>query len=489
MLLQTLIFLPLLVGLSCFFVGSDRWRRGLLVTTAAVELVLAAYAATHRPEPAWGGVLDLDGLGALALLIACVLFLLSAVYGVGYLQAEVKGKRKDFQQGLHFVNAPEAVFTACLLVFLAAMALVTCTQHLGLLWVGVETTTLASAPLIYFHRHVRSLEATWKYLIICSVGIALALLGNILLTVAVQTGGEAHVSMVMPSLLAEASNFHPTWLKAAFVFVLVGYGTKMGLAPMHTWLPDAHSESPSLVSALLSGALLNTAFLGILRAHRVCQAAGLGSFSHDLLVAFGLLSLLVAAVFIVGQGDFKRMLAYSSVEHMGLLALAAGLGGAATAGGMLHMVNHSMAKAALFLTAGNILAKYHTKSSHDVTGLLHALPVSGPLWLAGFLAIAGSPPFGPFVSEFAIVKAAMDSGRYGVAAGTLVCLAVIFVGMATAVLHMSQGRAPHGIHDEPSENWLLTTSPALLVLASLCLGLYQPHWLQTLLASAVAAVR
>ena len=184
------------------------------------------------------------------------------------------------------------------------------------------------------------------------MGIALALMGNILLTVS-SLGSEAGpASMSLPDLLAAAPTMRPTWLKAGFIFILVGYGTKMGLAPMHNWLPDAHSESPSLVSALLSGALLNCSFLGILRAHQVCVTAGIGAFSSELLVFFGLLSMATATVFIVGQGDFKRMLAYSSVEHMGILALGVGIGGGAAYGAMFHAVNHSLTKAGLFLLAG-----------------------------------------------------------------------------------------------------------------------------------------
>ena len=194
------------------------------------------------------------------------------------------------------------------------------------------------------------------------------------------------------------------WLKAAFIFLLVGYGTKMGLAPLHNWLPDAHSQAPSLVSALLSGALLNCAFLGILRGHQIMLGAGLGGFSGTLLVFFGLVSMFVAAIFIVGQGHYKRMLAYSSVEHMGILALAVGLGGAAAFGGMLHAMCHSLTKCMLFLLAGNILARYHTYSSYDVHGLRWTIPVTGALWMGGFLAIVGSPPFGLFVSEFRILK-------------------------------------------------------------------------------------
>jgi hydrogenase-4 component F len=249
----------------------------------------------------------------------------------------------------------------------------------------------------------------------------------------------------------------------------------MGLAPLHTWLPDAHSESPSVVSALLSGALLNCAFLGILRAHQVCVAAGLDRFSQSLLVTFGLLSMAFAAVFILGQADFKRMLAYSSVEHMGILALGVGLGGAGAFGMTLHAVNHSLTKACLFLAAGNILAVYRTKSVAGVRGLVKELPFSGVLWVVGFLAITGSPPFGPFLSELTILKAALDQGRGIVAVVYLALLAAIFIGMANLVMPMAQGRA-----DEQSERsrrgealWA-TLPPAALALVVLVLGVYIP---------------
>ena len=340
------------------------------------------------------------------------------------------------------MNFPEAVFAGCLLLFLATMTLVSVSRHLGLMWVGVEATTLASAPLIYFHRHHRSLEATWKYLLICSVGIALALLGNFFVAVAARSAGGPMIHLTIDDLVAHAGSLNPLWLKAAFLFFLVGYGTKMGLAPLHTWLPDAHSEAPSVVSALLSGALLNCAFLTILRAHSLLSAAGLAGFSSDLLVLFGLISMAVAAVFILGQADFKRMLAYSSVEHMGILSLGIGIGGVATFGAMLHAVNHSLTKAMLFLAAGNILALYRTKSTIRVRGVLRTLPATGVLWLAGFLAIVGSPPFGPFLSELTILKGVLDAGRPLVAVAYLSALAIVFVGMATIFLRMAYGPPP-----------------------------------------------
>ena len=216
----------------------------------------------------------------------------------------------------------------------------------------------------------------------------------------------------------------------------------MGLAPLHTWLPDAHSEAPSVVSALLSGALLNCAFLTILRTHALLTAADLAAFSSDLLVFFGLLSMGVAAVFILGQTDFKRMLAYSSVEHMGILSLGIGVGGAATFGALLHTVNHSLTKAMLFLAAGNILALYRTKSTTHVRGLLRTLPATGILWLVGFLAIVGSPPFGPFISELTILKGIFDAGRWFAGFAYLLALAVVFIGMATIFLRMAYGDPP-----------------------------------------------
>jgi len=366
---------------------------------------------------------------------------------------------------------------------------VTVCRHLGLLWVAIEATTLASARLIYFHRHPRSLEATWKYLLVCSVGLALALLGNFFLGVAALTAGpERHsVGLEITPLLSHAASLQIPWLKASFILILVGYGTKMGLAPMHTWLPDAHSESPSLVSALLSGAVLNCAFLGVLRFYQICVAAGQAAFAQDLLVLLGIVSMGVAAVFILGQTDYKRLLAYSSVEHMGILALGVGLGGIGTYGSVFHALNHSLAKGMLFLVAGNFLTVYHSKNIPQVRGVIRRLPLSGWLWVAGFLALTGTPPFGPFFSEFTILRAAFEQRREGVAILYLSLLALIFIGMATAFLRMAQ-RAPDsdpqaGIERLP---WCRQYPPALLGTLVLALGVYLPASLRSFLHEVAA---
>ncbi len=484
-MIASLLLLPIFAAAVAYWLRHDGRRRALLLLAAMGHAALTLCGWWRPAAPALGGWLALDDLGRLFLSITSVLFLAAAAYGVGYLRREVHAIRRDFEEGLLFANAPEATFTACLLVFLAAMTLVTLSQHFGLLWIGVEATTLASAPLIYFHRQHRSLEAAWKYLLICSVGIALALLGNFFLAVAASDGVGVSTPLVVTTLIGDASRLHGLWLRAAFLLFLVGYGTKMGLAPLHTWLPDAHSEAPSVVSALLSGALLNCAFLAILRVQQVSAAAGEGAFGRQLLVGFGLLSMAVASVFIVNQTDFKRLLAYSSVEHMGILSLGVGLGGAGTFGAMLHAVNHSLTKGMLFLLAGNVLAAYHSKSATHVRGILRVLPASGVLWLAGLFAITGSPPFGPFVSELVILKAAMDQGRVGVAMVYLGFIAVVFMGMTRVFLDMAQGAAPEGLAQSiEREHSLAVVPPAALAAGVLLLGVYVPDAVRSVVEQA-----
>jgi len=393
-MIKALMLLPLAAGLLSFLVRGDLARRSLLLWTARGHALLTALllytfvsarsALGSFPPPVPGEWFAYDALGLLFLCTTSALFLGAAHYAVAYLASEKRNPGEDAEDGFIFNNAPETVFTGCLLLFLAAMTAVTASRHLGLLWAFVEATTLLSAPLIYFHRHKRSLEATWKYLLICSVGIALALMGNLFLGAA---GLKSGAGLDLGGLLAGADLLDKPLLKAAFLFLFVGYGTKMGLAPFHTWLPDAHSEAPAVVSALLSGALLNCAFLGILRASSVCSAAGLADFSGGLLLLFGLFSLVTAALFMLGQRDYKRLLAYSSIEHMGILAIGVGLGGGAVYGALLGAVSHSLTKAGLFFTSGVVLAAERTKRISDVRGLWRRAPRTATLWLGGVFLI------------------------------------------------------------------------------------------------------
>ncbi|OIP99341.1 MAG: NADH dehydrogenase [Syntrophobacteraceae bacterium CG2_30_61_12] len=475
-MLLSVVVVPVVLGFLALLVPAHGPRRGLLLAGSAVHAAAVGFALVRTPPLRPGAWIGVDATGLLFLAITSVLFAAVAVYTSGYLGRESGRVVRDAEEGFSFSNKPEAVFVACLLFFLAAMSLVCISRDLGLLWVAIEATTLVSAPLISFHRHHRSLEATWKYLLICSVGIAMALLGNYFLAFA----GHGRVHLKLEDLLSHAAALDPIWLKAAFIMLLVGYGTKMGLAPMHNWLPDAHSEAPSMVSTLLSGALLNCAFLGILRGHAVLQAAGLGRFSGDLLIFFGLLSMAVAAVFLIRQTDYKRMLAYSSIEHMGILSLGVGIGGLAGSGAMLHALAHSLTKGMLFLCAGQLLHFYSTKTAADVRGALHRLPLTGLLWLAGLLAITGSPPFGLFISELTILQGTLASGRWAVAVGYLAALGIIFIAMARIVLPMVFGRDDQvepvaGTAAARPREALWYALPALaLGSGSLLLGLYVP---------------
>jgi len=472
MLAIGLILFPVLMAAVAFAIPWARPRIWLLPVTGAVHLALVA-AVWRRPDLAAGTAwLALDALDRLVLLLVSVLFMLCSVYAMGYL-----GYRR---------GRSSRVFCGCLLMMLAMMSLVAWSHHLGLMWVAVEATTLASAPLIYFNRTARSIEATWKYLLVGSVGIALALLGSFFLAYASWHAGMP-TSLILEELILQAPGLSTPWLHAAFVLLLVGYGTKMGLAPMHTWKPDAYGEAPGLVGAMLAGGVTSCAFLAILRVYRVCAAAGEVEYAARILVLMGLVSMALAGVFMVGQRDFKRMLAYSSVEHMGILIFGIGIGGAATFGALLHLVNNALAKGGMFLAAGNIHRAYESKSTEDVRGAMRRLPVSGSLFLVGFIAVTGSPPFGPFLSEFAILNGALGSGRFVVSALFLLFLLIVFIGMGATVLSVVQGRPSPQARAGGYREGILTAAPGLIFMGCvLMLGLYVPGPLRAALLEAAA---
>ncbi len=471
-MILTIVLLPLVAGCLALLMPWRNLRRALFVLTAFAHLGISIAMYWIPQIPSLGNWLVLDPLGHIFLLAISLLFALASIYTLGYLQHQTHGQ-----------TSSERVFFACLLFFLCTMSLVTMSHHLGLLWIAIEATTLASAPLIYFHRSASSLEATWKYLVICSVGIALALLGTVFLVVSSFYDGQT-VSLLLSEMLTAAPRLHPIWLEASFLLFLVGYGTKMGLAPLHTWLPDAHSEAPAPVSALFSGVLLNCAFLGLLRVYQIFIAAGHAAFAQDLFLFFGLLSMLVAAVFILFQSDYKRMLAYSSVEHMGILAFAVGLGATAAFPMLLHVLNHSATKALLFFTAGNILITYQTKNIIQVRGILRILPITGFFWLAGFFAITGMPPFGTFISEFNILGVAIKQSSFLLAGLYLFFLAVIFIGMVRIFFSMAYGHST-APDNASKENWLRLIAPLCLFVIILVLGLYLPDWFRDMLQSGV----
>jgi len=470
MLLWLIVLLPLSGATIAWLMPDGSKRPFLLPLFGLTHLVLTFLLLADTPPASPGGWILLDALGKLILLSNSLLFAGCSTYAVGYL---------SYRQ-----ERPNRILCSALLVCLSAMTLVTVSQHLGLLWIALEATTVTMAPLIYFNRNARSIEATWKYLLICSVGIAIALLGLFFLAYSTIVAKQ-DVSLLLGSLITDAPRLHPGWRHAAFIFLLVGFGSKMGLAPLHTWKPDAYGEAPGLVGALLAGGLVNCALLALLRVYQVAIASTEGALFQDVLLTMGLISMAFAAVFMARQSDFKRMLAYSSVEHVGILTVALGLGKGALFGALLHMLNNALTKGVLFLSSGNIHRAYNSKSTNFVRGALRRTPWSGVLFLAAFFAITGSPPFGPFVSEFIIVSSAFVQGHYWGGALFLVFLALIFIGMASTVLPVVMGKIPGDIEKTPYRDTVHTVLPPLVLMGVvLMLGLWIPAPLQGLLREA-----
>ena len=468
------ILLPLAMAVVTFYTPSKRWRPRLLAGTAVAHFALTLGALASPVAAGAGEWLRLDAPGRLLLALVSVLFLCCAVYSVGYLRYRVERANRRF--------------TACLLVVLGTMSLVAFAQHLGLLWVGMEATTLATAPLIYFNRTPRSIEATWKYLVLSSVGIALALFGSFFLGyAALHGGGEA--SLLFPDLLAGAGSLSRPWLRAGFTLLLVGYGTKLGLAPMHTWKPDAYGEAPGVVGAVLAGGMTSCAFLALARLAQITSAAGEGVYANRLLILIGLLSMAVAGALLLGQRDLKRMLAYSSVEQMGILALATGLGAGAGFATLLHLVNNALGKGALFLAVGNVHRAFGGKTTDEVRGALGRLPVSGTLFLFAFFAVTGSPPFGLFVSELLILQSIFAAHRWLLGGLVLACLFLVFAGMGATTLAALQGRPPASARASDYRDRFATVAPAIVLLGLVLLfGLHLPAAVRTLVADAAAAL-
>jgi hydrogenase-4 component F len=425
--LVVLLAIPLLgaLWLSRLSAGPAARVHGVVaVLTLAAALALVLQVATGPPPVALDGLLRADALSAWMVgLIALV-------------------------AGLAAVEAPRYTGTGggarlypLLHLFVFTMLLAVTSDDVGLMWVAVEGTTLASVFLVNHERTRASLEASYKYLLICSVGIAIAFAGTVLVYFAdaASFGSEPH-ALGWTTLLRAAPGLPARVVELAFVLLTIGYGTKAGLAPMHTWLPDAHSEAPAPVSALMSGVLLSVGLYAILRFKPVVDLAAGPAFAQRILLGLGLLSMAVAALFLWTSPNFKRMLAYSSVEHMGLVCLGLGFGGGGgVAGALLHVANHALAKASLFLLAGRIRAAYGSAELAEVRGVAGALPGAGRGFLVAMLALVGLPPFGLFVSEVMILRAGFAGGFAWVAAAALGILVVAFAGLLRATNAMLYG--------------------------------------------------
>lgn len=433
-----LLALPLVMALLSLLV-TNRKLLGTISIIGSATIVLTALLIARQVFAGsivvWGQFIYIDALSALILSLVAIIGFMVALYSLGYLSHDIRSGE--------FSESRLKWYYFWLYIFVFTMFLVLVSANLGIMWVAVEGTTLATALLVGFYNKKNSLEAAWKYIIICTVGIIFALFGTILLHyAAVSVTGESG-SLDWQTLRRVAEKFDPVLLKLAFIFALVGYGTKVGLAPMHTWLPDAHSQAPSPISAMLSGVLLNCAFYSIVRFHLVVSESLGPQFSSNLILIFGVLSIAVALPFILVQRDLKRLLAYSSIEHMGIIAAAVGLGSKlALYGAFLHMINHALTKSSLFFIVGNVSQHYRTKRILRIKGLLKTMPITGSALMIGGLAIAGAPPFSIFMSEFIILSSGFAQGRYMVSSLILILITLIFTGVIYSLSKMALGTPP-----------------------------------------------
>ncbi len=446
-----------------------------LLSIVLAGRVLAGGVVSFGPEE----FLRADGLSAVLLLVVTGVGFVALWFGEGGARPPAAGTEGGAETGRRY--------HALAGLFLFTMLLAITVNNVGVMWVAIEATTIATAFLIGLHRSKAALEASWKYILIGSVGIALAFVGTVLAYFNfVQRVGSTPYALHWTVLSRVAVLLDPDVTRLAFVFVLVGYGTKAGLAPMHTWLPDAHSEAPAPISAMMSGSLLAVALYAILRFKVVVDACLGTAFTDRMLVLTGLLTLAVAALLLTRQANYKRLLAYSSVEHMGLMCLGSALGAPGVIAALLHALSHAAAKSMAFLLAGDIRDRYGTTSLASVRGLLRAMPWTGALFAAGILALLGLPPAGLFLSEMMLLRAGFTAGRPWVMGMVLALLVLIFLALLTHLNRMLYGEPPEGTPRGDHPRRLMPLGLNLAVL--LVLGLWIPGPLARLLWRAAEIV-
>ncbi|MGL4370126.1 MAG: proton-conducting transporter membrane subunit [Spirochaetota bacterium] len=473
-MIEFLVLFPFIAA-PFLILSKKRSLNRVFLVTYIIGLIICAFALWQGRVMRLSAIdslspfFDTDALSRLFYYVLTVLFTACGVYSFEFL-----ARSKD--------NRWDTYYTVFLLLFAASMNGAIFSAHLGLFWVFIEATTLTSSVLIYYDRTRASLEATWKYIFVCSIGIAFAFVGIIMLTI----GAGGKDSLFFADLTVNAGAFSPFWLRMAYVFLLTGFGTKVGLAPVHAWKPDAYSQAPGPAAALLSGALSSCALAGIIRVTGMMSTAGAGNYARSLLLVMGMLSILVAAVFMLRVRNHTRMLAYSSIEHMGIIAAGIALGGPAVFAAMLHLVGHALTKGALFMTSSSISRRIGSKDISLTSGLIRSDSRTGWLWLTGLLAITAFPPFVTFISEFMIIKTMFLQHRIALAVVTLFLLTVVLYGMASPVFRMSFGKAPAKEKNPAKARPGEYLPPALLLAAALVLGVYIPQPIIDLLNAAAA---
>lgn len=410
----------------------------------------------------------IDSFNVYLIVLTAFVGLTTAIFSAQYMAHEKEiGKLNDNRLKLYY-----SMYQG----FMLAMYLVLTTNNMGIMWVAMEGATLATVLLVSLYRTPESIEAAWKYFILCGVGIAQALFGTILLYYAAAQLGDSENSLLWSELYLNAAKLNPEVLEIAFVFLLIGYGTKIGLVPLHNWLPDAHSEGPTPMSAVLSGLLLNDALYAVVRNKMLVDGATHTNIAGYLMMGFGMLSFLVAALFLHRQKDIKRLFSYSSIEHMGIMTFAFGMGGGmATFAALLHMTVHSLTKSAVFVTVGHASQVAGTQNIQKIRGLIKTQPKVGWGLLIGTIAIAGFPPFGVFTSEFLVLLATMHNYPW-LAPLLLLGIGIACAGLFRHIQPMVYGSKPEGQHPVQANLWPVIIHLALVFWLGLSIPTFLANW-------------
>ncbi|MBE7414884.1 MAG: hydrogenase 4 subunit F [Deltaproteobacteria bacterium] len=470
MIITALLVINLAAAAVLAFMGDRKLAPELNIAgsaaTFAASLALAVRVHDEGPFVAGGGFFFVDAFNVYLAVLTAFVSMTTAVFSRRYMAHE-RRHGKIGHKGMRFYHA---MFQ----LFIFAMLLALLTNNIGVLWIAMELATLSTVLLVSLYRTPPAVEAAWKYFILCGVGIAQALFGTVLLYFAAEKiFGEGSNGLLWTNLSAAAGSLEPTVLSIAFIFLMVGYGTKVGLVPLHNWLPDAHSEGPTPISAVLSGLLLNVALYALVRCKVLVDGATHSHKAGYIMMVFGLLSVLVAAFSLLRQKDVKRMFAYSSIEHMGIATFAFGLGGpVATFGALLHMLVHSLTKSSIFFTVGHAAQMHSTQDISRIGGLVKGNPLVGWGLMFGVAAIAGMPPFGVFTSEFLILTALIKDAPYFVPL-FLLGIAVAFAALFRRVIPMVFGDAPSWQKPIKASHMPVLVHMGL----ALGLGLYLPGFL------------
>lgn len=482
MTLLTVLGASLVAALLLAFMGDRKYAPEVNILGSAVTFAASVFLAVEvyetGPMLAGGNFFFVDAFNVYLTVLTAFVSTTTAIFSRRYMRHE----RSHGKVGKVRMRFYHAMFQ----LFIFAMLLALLTNNVGVLWISMELATLSTVLLVSLYRTPSAIEAAWKYFILCGVGIAQALFGTVLLYFAAEKVlGSGSQGLLWTNLSRVSGSLEPTVMSLAFIFLMVGYGTKVGLVPLHNWLPDAHAEGPTPISAVLSGLLLNVALYALVRCKALVDGATHSDKAGYIMMAFGLLSLIVAAFSLLRQKDIKRLFAYSSIEHMGIATFAFGLGGPiATFGALLHMLVHSLTKSSIFFTVGHASQMHSTQEMTNIRGLIKGSPMVGWGLMFGVIAIAGMPPFGVFTSEFLILTATMKKAPY-LAPFFLLGIIVAFAALFRRIMPMVFGEVPP--HQKPIK--VSHVSVVIHMTLVLILGLYLPTFLNQWFHTAVELLK